>query len=211
MTSSLAVRRCAALAVRDVLEAYAAPVVAFDTETTGLRGVVVQAAWVKLDGCGREVDSCCVLLGPPPGHRVEPGALAVHGLSDELLAREGVSADALVAFVRRLRAEAAIGARLVAHNKAFDVARLAETLRAHGLEDERPLAEEEVLCTMRTARERCGLRNAAGRPRYPKNAELYEILAGEPVEERFGRLHDALADARVTAHAYVHGRRVGWW
>ena len=52
----MAVRRLVERCLQAVLDDYRPAVVAFDTETTGLRGVVIQAALVELDAHGREVE-----------------------------------------------------------------------------------------------------------------------------------------------------------
>lgn len=207
----MAAARCAARAVEAVLDARRPGVLALDTETTSLRGSVIQAAVVALDARGAEGEVTCALVAPPAGEALDPAATRVHGITRARLAREAVDAPpffrAVVGRIKRARAE---GTRVVAHNAAFDVARLNATLAAHGLAER--LAPDDVFCTMRAAKRHCGLRDARGRARCPKNAELYALLhGGARAEALGGALHDAAADARVTAHAYLAGRRRGWW
>lgn len=204
----MAVRRCAERAIQSVLDDYRPAVVAFDTETTGLRGAVVQAALVELDAHGVERDVFVGIVAPPPGYRMEAGAVRVHGITPERIAHEGVAAGPFFAeLTHRLKRARDEGKRIVAHNAAFDEARLNETLAAHGV-DGGPVGG--VFCTMRSAKRHCGLVDRRGAPRCPKNAELYALLHGRDAAE-LGGLHDAAVDARVTAHAFLEGRRRGWW
>lgn len=196
---SAAVRACAHEAVQDVLDAYRPNVVAIDTETTGFRGAVIQAAAVELDARGAHVGTLSRLIAPPPGVQWERAAERVHGITRERLAREGVDPVAfLCEFVAHVRAARAAGTRVVAHNAAFDVARLNATLRWYGVPDE--LASEDVFCTMHASRR--GKRSF-------KNAELYHELTGKDSVD--ARLHDAAVDAEITARSFLAGRRRGWW
>ena len=177
-------------------------VLAFDTETTGLTGVVIQVGAVGLDAEGRELLSHAWLVRPPPGWRVERGAQRVHGISDEQLAREGLDAhDGLAAFARLATAANAAGVPLVAHNASFDVRALRRTLEAIGAAPV-PL---DATCTMQKSR--AVAKKMFGATRAMKNAELYEALCG-PVPAD-ARLHDAVADARLTARAFLAGTAAG--
>lgn len=207
-----AVQACAARACAGVVADARPHVVAFDTETTGFRGAVIQAALVELDGRGREVRCVSGLVMPPLGVVLEPGAVAVHGITSARLAHEALpnAREFLEKFVHALRAARACGKAVCAHNKSFDVERLNETLCAHGSTER--LNAELVYCTMRGAKSHCGLANAAGRPRFPKNEELYHILTGGNAAcDAGGALHDAARDARVTARSYLEGRTRGWF
>jgi hypothetical protein len=66
----------------------------------------------------------------------------------------------------------------------------------------------QLVCTQRASRERSHKRDVRGRRKALTNAELYEALHGTPPT---GRLHDAMADVRVTLHSYLMGRRLNWW
>lgn len=198
-----AVVGCAAAAVQAVRDRHWR-VLAIDTETSGLTGVVIQIGGAVLDGDGNESEVFSELLLPPPGFDLvlHPRAVAVHGITRERLLAEGVPArPALARFVARLA-----GVRVVAHNAAFDVARLNHTLAAYGMAERVDAAA--VFCTMQAAKRHCGLVGAGGRPRCPKNAELYALLGGA---DDCGALHDAANDARITARSFVLGRRRGWW
>ena len=210
MTHHATVRRCVANAVQAVLDAYRPGVVAWDTETTGLRGAVIQAAVVELDARGNEQSVLTGIVRPPRGYALERGAVAVHGITPGRIDAEGQ--EDVPAFLRplvgRLKRARASGTRVVAHNAAFDVGRMNETLRAWEMPER--LEAEDVFCTMRGAKRHCGLVGRTGAPRCPKNAELYALLTGHP-EPADETLHDAAADARLTAQSYLAGRRKGWW
>lgn len=201
---------CVRRIIENVLDRYRPPVVAFDTETTGLRGAVIQAAIVEMSARGEETDVFCAIVPPPSGYRLEPGAVAVHKITQQRIDAEGQSA---VPFLRdvvtRLKRARLEGKRIVAHNGAFDVARLNETLFAHGMPERLDL--DDVFCTMRHAKRHCGLLDRRGAPRFPKNAELYELLYTTPAISRMGELHDATVDARITAMSFLEGRRRRWW
>lgn len=204
---SSSVRACVVRAIQSVLDQYRPSVVAFDTETTGLRGAVVQAALVELDAHGRTQSTFSGIVAPPSGYVMEAGAVAVHGITPARIDAEAESPTVffseLMTRFKRARDE---GKRLVAHNSAFDVSRLNETLSAHGFKDRLG----DVFCTMRGAKRHCGMVDRRGAPKCPKNDELYRHLYGADAST-IGTLHDATTDATVTALNFLEGRRRGWW
>ena len=212
--SEVVVRSCVSRAIQAVLDRHRSHVVALDTETTGLSGAVIQAALVELSASGDVVDVFCGIIPPPQGYHLEAGAVAVHGITRERIQMEAQPAKPfLEELMRRIKGSLAEGKKVVAHNSAFDKKRLNETLRAHGMEQR--LEADDVFCTMRSAKRHCGLRDRRGAHRCPKNVELYDILVGTgggaEASSAFGSLHDAAVDARITAHAFLAGRRRGWW
>ena len=64
-----------------------------------------------------------------PGREVDPGALAVHGISNEFLAAQPAFADVAAEFLAFVD-----GAELVIHNAEFDLAFLSDSLRREGAE-----------------------------------------------------------------------------
>ena len=207
--SSAAVHRCAARAVQGVLDRYRPNVVCFDTETTGLRGAVIQAAAIEMASDGTIVDDVAGIVPPPEGVSLEPGAVRVHGISQATIDAEGQPPlPFLHGFLDFLERAHAAGKPVVAHNSAFDVARLDETMRWHG---SKRRCEVPVVCTMRASKRHSGLVTARVAPKNPSNAELYHSLTGRVASEDVEALHDARADATITARSYVEGRRQGWW
>ena len=180
--------------------------VAIDTETTSFRGSVIQAALVEISFDGTEMDAFCHVVSPPIGESLNARAVAVHGITADRIAREAVPARAFFEeFARKLRAAREAGKVVVAHNAAFDVARLNETFAAHGLLDR--IDVQDVFCTMVATKKHDG-KGA----KMTKNGLLYSRLhGGRCPYECMGRLHDAAVDARITAINYLAGRRIGWW
>lgn len=206
---SSAVRACVERAVQGVLDLHRPNVVCLDTETTGLRGAVIQAAAIEMASNGAIVRDVTGLVLPPEGVRLEPGAVRVHGITRAMLDAEAEPAlpflDRFLDFLATAHAE---GKPVVAHNSAFDVSRLNDTLRWHGSKRQ---CDVPVMCTMRASKRHCGLTTARGAPKNPSNAELYHHLTGRVASEDVAALHDARADATITARSYVEGRRRGWW
>ena len=96
--------------------------------------------------------------------------------------------------------------RVVAHNMAFDARAVRNTCALFGINS--ALCDEKLFCTMVSAKPFTGLVNKRGKPKNPKNSELYKLFNGHEPEET---LHDALADAKVTANNYFNGLHEGWW
>ena len=179
----------------------------FDTETTGLKGDVVQMAYVVLDAEGREIDSYCKLWRPAPGVQVHPRAYEVHKISDADLQANGCDTKAeLSLFFEKALAVQETGGCLVAHNARFDKDRTTQTAERFGLQW--PSNLHNPYCTMQSTVNLVGLTKCNGHPKPPKNSELYFFLfATEPK----GQLHDALVDARITAQSFAELRRRDWW
>ena len=179
----------------------------FDTETCGLRKSVIELAWVLSDERGEELCSHSELWHPPPDESIDPGAFAVHGISESKLLREGTCAvPGLKQFVRLFGAAVKAGVKIVCHNAAFDVARMNHTLRKHDLND--TLLLKDTFCTMQRTKRRCNLYQANGRLKNPRNDELFEKLYGR---KPTGQLHRALDDCRVTLASYTRALELEWF
>lgn len=179
---------------------------AIDTETTSLHGVVVQVGIVGLDAAAREVCCDALLVAPAPGHTVEPSAERVHGLSDAHVRRHGMDPRRALLRVAEVCCTArARGIPLVAHNASFDAASLRRTAQA--IRQPPPVDGSAMVCTMQRSR---GLAKRVKARGLFRNAELFEYLcnAKAPPDRD---LHDAVADARLTARAYLAGHRRGLW
>ena len=123
--------------------------VAFDVETTGLNPAidrVVEFGAVRFDASGRELGHFERLVNP--GRPVSPGALYVHGLTDELLAQQPPATEILPLFAAFLGDPSST--ILIAHNASFDRSFLAFELGRMG---QPPLAHK-VTDTLAVAR-RC--------------------------------------------------------
>lgn len=106
-----------------------------DTETSGLRGIVLEFAAIGPDGS--ELFNSLI---HPDGERIEEGARAVHGLSDEELAR----APKLPEIWPQICAALAEKKLLIAYNAAFDQARIKQSARRYNL----PQLAQEWDCAM---------------------------------------------------------------
>lgn len=180
-------------------------VIAWDTETSSLVGVVVQLGVV---GRGEEGEtfhySTNVKLAAP--YRMEAGAEAVHGLSEELVSATGCDpSEALARMAEIVSVSKARKIPLVAHNASFDKRAVARTALAAQVAD--PLHGAEVACTMQLGRR--VTKKVEGKSRPPKNVWLFETLCG--ALPHGVSLHDATDDARLTAQSYLAGIKDGYW
>jgi len=93
--------------------------VAFDTETTGLsaaEGRVVEIAALKFDFNGQIIAQFSELINP--GGPIPPSAIAVHHITDEMVAGKPTIEEALPRFIDFLSGENNI---LIAQNALFDI------------------------------------------------------------------------------------------
>ena len=182
-------------------------VLAFDTECSDIRGHVVQLACVGWNADADEVLAESWLLRLPPGVAMSADAQAVHGISLATLRDDGIAPEVVLEqFERRCACARGEGGVVVAHNAAFDCARLATTARACGRPP--PLEPSAVFCTMAAGRRKLEFRGSTGRRKAPRNAELHERLTGRAPP---AHLHDALVDARLTGESFLAGHARGHW
>lgn len=165
----------------------------FDTETTDLPNYksppgphqphVVQMAALLIDG---DTEKSLVTLIRPDGWKIAPEAQAVHGITQERAAAEGMPiAEAVAAF------DAMLGqAKLVvAHNVKFDRLLMeSEYLRLH-----RPIRWPRTFCTMLTCTDIVRLPTRWGGHKWPTLDETYRHFFKRPL----AGAHDALADVRA--------------
>ena len=185
-----------------------------DTETDGGKGyqLAVQLAFLVVrDQDGSVVKSYESLLRLPKNRRVNWHSYKVHKISDARLARHGVDPkEPLKKFIRWARRVRASGGRIVAHNAAFDRAVVCATLKENGMSVSDVKDATAWFCTMERSKARANCVDRRGRPRGPKNAELYELLHKKP--PTWAKLHEsALDDCRVTLASYEQGKTKKWW
>jgi DNA polymerase-3 subunit epsilon len=163
--------------------------IVLDTETTGL----------ELAEGHRVIEIGCVELvhRRPTGrhwHRylrpdreVDPGALAVHGITNEFLAAQPAFTDVAGEFLAFVE-----GAELVIHNADFDVGFLDAELAAAGFDDG-VAGRCRVLDTL-----------ALARRLHPGQRNSLDALCKRYNVDNSGRdLHGALKDARILADVYL--------
>ncbi|MGH8251515.1 MAG: DNA polymerase III subunit epsilon [Steroidobacteraceae bacterium] len=163
--------------------------IVLDTETTGLE---------LSDGhCIIEIGCVELLHRRPsgrtwhrffrPGREVEPGALAVHGITNEFLASQSPFAEAAAELLEFIE-----GAELVIHNAPFDVGFLDAELARAGL-DRTIAAACSVLDTLELSRRL-----------HPGQRNSLDALCKRYGVDNTGReLHGALLDARILADVYL--------
>jgi len=177
-------------AIRDPLSSTPMRQVVLDTETTGLE--VSQGHRVIEIGClelnDRRPTGRTFHRYLCPDREVDPGALAVHGITNEFLSgqpRFPEVAQELVEFIR--------GAELVIHNAAFDVGFLdAELARMEGLKA--CIGDLcDVLDTLTLARQL-----------HPGQRNSLDALCRRYGVDNSGRdLHGALLDAKLLSEVYL--------
>lgn len=163
--------------------------IVLDTETTGLSASeghrVIEIGAVELLNrrpTGRNFHHYL-----QPDREIDPGAIEVHGISNEFLADKPRFADVAEEFVAYVR-----GAELVIHNAAFDVGFLnAELARLDGD------YSVELLCTVLDTL-------ALARHLHPGQRNTLDALCRRYGVDNSGRsLHGALLDAQILAEVYL--------
>ena len=161
-----------------------------DTETTGLE--VSQGHRVIEIGClemrDRRVTGRTFHRYLCPDREVDPGALAVHGISNEFLASQPRFTDVAAEFLEFVE-----GAELVIHNAPFDVGFLdAELAR--------------VPAVARRLQDICGVLDTLllARQLHPGQRNSLDALCKRyGVDNSKRDLHGALLDARILADVYL--------
>jgi DNA polymerase-3 subunit epsilon len=163
--------------------------IVLDTETTGL----------ELADGHRIIEIGCIELVHrrptgrhwhrylKPGREVDPGALAVHGITNEFLAAQPAFAEVAAEFLAFVD-----GTELVIHNAEFDVGFLDAELAASGIAG--AIADRcRVLDTL-----------ALARRMHPGQRNNLDALCKRYNVDNSGRdLHGALKDARILADVYL--------
>jgi DNA polymerase III epsilon subunit-like protein len=157
--------------------------VVIDSETTGLQGEILDLAIVAVDGT--------VLFNEllKPTCPIEEGAMAVHGITEDMVATARTFAEAWADI------DAALGDRIViAYNVDFDRARFRHTAQVHGI----TLPHMEWRCMMRKYAQFWDAPNEHGYadPGWQK-LEKALIQQGVPFSQEHRALGDALAVARL--------------
>lgn len=163
--------------------------IVLDTETTGLELAdghrVIEIGCVEL--MHRRLSGRTWQRYLQPEREVEPGALVVHGITNEFLASQPRFAEVATEFLEFVE-----GAELIIHNAPFDVGFLDAELARAGLG--RTIAEScRVLDTLLLSRQlHPGQRNS-----------LDALCKRYGVDNSRRELHGALLDARILADVYL--------
>lgn len=164
--------------------------IVLDTETTGLEPAaghrIIEIGCVEL--VNRRLTKKHFHRYINPERAVEAGALEVHGIEDDFLARQPVFADVAREFV-----EFVDGAELVIHNAEFDVGFINHELgQVEGVPDD--------------IRERCGVLDTLrlARKLHPGQRNSLDALAKRyAIDNSMRELHGALLDAEILADVYL--------
>ena len=184
----------------------------FDVETDGgsPKQLAIQLAFIVFDEEHRELYRFDKLLRLPAGKRINYYSMKIHRITDNILRLRGVDPyPELLTFFDWVDKVHARCGRVIAHNAAFDTGVITNTAAQNGVD--RELEAHTCFCTMRSALPYCNLVDKRGKPKVPKNSELYSILHDGANPEDTFRLHDALSDVRVSAASYQAGLRRQWW
>ena len=183
----------------------------FDTETSGFINKALPAsdpaqAWTVQIGAilasmEEELDQMNVII-KSNGRKMNPFAEQVHGISSERADIEGIEEfEAAEQFGLLLRQADLV----VCHNFDFDWNYVVHMMERN-LDVLSDMARSAFyldlpnFCTMKDKKivKFCGLKNKAGRPKWPKLIELHNIL----FEEGFDNAHDAYADIAATKRCF---------
>ncbi len=163
--------------------------IVLDTETTGLDPTlghrVIEIAAIEM--VNRQITGRDYHCYVNPEREIDPGALEVHGISNEFLADKPRFADIAADFLKFIE-----GCELIIHNAPFDVAFLNAELENAGRE---PVTEfcEMVTDTLKIAREL-----------HPGKRNSLDALCERYVIDNSARtLHGALLDTRLLAEVYL--------
>ena len=165
--------------------------IVLDTETTG----------IEIGAGNRLIEIGCVelvnrkLTGRhyhqyinPQGFKVEEGALAVHGISDEFLADKPLFTDVMDDFMAFVD-----GAELVIHNAPFDMGFLNHELRLSG----GPYKQLEKYCGVLDTL-------VMARKKHPGQRNTLDALCKRyGIDNSHRDLHGALLDAEILADVYL--------
>ncbi|MFF3395688.1 3'-5' exonuclease [Streptomyces sp. NPDC002669] len=169
---------------------YEGPLAAFDTETTGVDvegDRIVSAALVVQDVAGGRMRVTRWLVNP--GIPVPPGAIEIHGLTDDHLQRNGRWPAPVVEEIGRALAEqTAAGRPLVVMNAPFDLTLLDRELKRHRASSLAQYLQQAPLCVLdpRVLDKHLD-RYRKGRRTLTDLCELYGVV--------LDGAHDAAADA----------------
>jgi DNA polymerase III epsilon subunit-like protein len=190
----------------------------FDTETSGFLKKDLPAndpeqAWCIQIGAilatEKEHLESINLLIKPNGRSMNPMAEEIHGISLEYADEHGLPELEVTEKFGCLMRKAD---KIVCHNYDFDWKYVNHMMERNldFLSDEARSAfylDLPFQCTMKDKAivKFCGLKNKAGKPKWPKLVELHEKLFGEPFEDA----HDAYADISATARCYFELIKLG--
>jgi DNA polymerase III subunit epsilon len=188
-------------------------ILVFDSETTGLPAFnlpaenpsqphIVQLGAILYDQ-GRRVVSELNLLVRPDGWTIDPGAAAIHGITQEAAMKYGLKLERVIKLFIDLADRAEL---LVAHNYSFDERMIRRELHHMALPSLAEAMRARLnYCTMKASTPILNLpptekmvRAGFNKPKNPNLGEDYKHFTGLTLEGA----HDAMADVRACAAVY---------
>jgi len=133
-------------------------------------------------------------------YNMEPEAAAIHGITDEMITKGGISSESAMEMFTHLYDKADI---TVCHNVQFD-RKLVGTMFHRCFIDASFLKDGATYCTMLKSVNLCKLPGKYGY-KWPKLEELHRFLFNED----FDGAHDAMNDVRATRRCYYEMKRRG--
>ena len=177
-------------------------ILALDTETTGLidkakplgddsQPRIVQVGAILAEDNGDIVTEIRDIYIRPAGWKTKPGAETVHGISDKMANRFGISEIAALGLIVGLSANVK---RVIGHGVEFDRDIVSGTLMRLGKSTElfrRPRLQ--WCCTMKGMNEICSIESqyVDGASKWPTLAEAYFHAFGREPDRQHSAFHDA--------------------
>ena len=164
--------------------------IVLDTETTGLDPTkghrIIEIGCVELINRKRTGNELHQYL--QPDREIDPGAIEVHGISNEFLADKPRFEDIVSDFLTYIE-----GAELIIHNAPFDVGFLDHEFELAGLGQGKTQATCDVIDTLVMAR----------RLRPGQKYSLDALCSHYTIDNSQRDLHGALLDAELLAEVYL--------
>lgn len=159
----------------------------FDTETTGLHkneDRIIEIGCVELDNRFLSGRTFHVYINPD-GRAVHPDALAIHGISNDMLKDKPKFSEIIDDFLAFCD-----GAKLVAHNAMFDLGFINAELERIG---QLPISVDRIIDTL-----------AIARRKHPMGPNTLDALCKRyGIDNSRRTLHGALLDSEILADVYI--------
>ena len=181
-------------------------ILVFDTETTGKAFFNQPASYEfqpRIVQLGAQLlDEDFVVRGEinlivkPEGYTIPEDMAAIHGITQAIAEKCGVSAWCALSAFQEL---SKVATKFVAHNISFDALVLASAfIRSTQSVGMGATIRDSGFCTMQAMTPICKLPGNYGDYKWPKLQEAHQHAFGEPFEGA----HDAMADVRACARLY---------
>lgn len=146
----------------------------------------------------------CNLIIKANNRTIEPGAKAVHGITEETSNLVGLDEIDVFKVIADISSKSS---QFICHNVQFDLNILRANFFRSGFNLGLCLLDEDkYYCTMKKTTDLCKIPGKYGKYKWPKLMELHQFLFGEKFEDA----HDALADVKATRRCYYELVKRGW-